>query len=77
MISLADINFYKGIIMQNILLLLEEYRLKNRITQQKLAKLLGVSFVSVNRWLNGHAKPQKLQIYQIEQLLNKRNKYDK
>lgn len=77
MISLADINFYKGIIMQNILLLLGEYRLKNRITQQKLAKLLGVSFVSVNRWLNGHAKPQKLQIYQIEQLLNKRNKYDK
>lgn len=77
MISLADINFYKGIIMQNILLLLEEYRLKNRITQQKLVKLLGVSFVSVNRWLNGHAKPQKLQIYQIEQLLNKRNKYDK
>lgn len=77
MISLADINFYKGIIMQNILLLLEEYRLKNRITQQKLAELLGVSFVSVNRWLNGHANPQKLQIYQIEQLLNKRNKYDK
>lgn len=72
MISLADINFYKGIIMQNILLLLEEYRLKNRITQQKLAELLGVSFVSVNRWLNGHANPQKLQIYQIEQLLNKR-----
>lgn len=58
--------------MKNILSLLEEYRLKNRITQQKLAQLLGVSFVSVNRWLNGHAKPQKLQIYQIEQLLNKR-----
>ena len=51
---------------------LEEYRLKNRILQQELAKLLGVSFVSVNRWLNGHTKPQKLQIYQIEQLLNKR-----
>ncbi len=72
MVSLADINFYKGITMKNILLLLEEYRLKNRITQQKLAELLGVSFVSVNRWLNGHAKPQKLQIYQIEKLLSKR-----
>ena len=58
--------------MKNILSLLEEHRLKNRITQQKLAQLLGVSFVSVNRWLNGPAKPQKLQIYQIEQLLNKR-----
>lgn len=52
---------------------LEEYRLKNRISQEKLAKLLGVSFVSVNRWLNGHAKPQKMQIYQIEQLLRKGN----
>lgn len=58
--------------MQNIISRLEKYRLKNRITQQKLAKLLGVSFVSVNRWLNGHAKPQKLQIYQIEKLLSKR-----
>ena len=52
---------------------LEEYRLKNRISQEKLAKLLGVSFVSVNRWLNGHAKPQKMQIYQIGQLLRKGN----
>lgn len=58
--------------MQNIISRLEKYRLKNRITQQKLAELLGVSFVSVNRWLNGHAKPQKLQIYQIEKLLSKR-----
>ena len=57
---------------------LEEYRLKNRISQQKLAELLGVSFVSVNRWLNGHAKPQKLQIYQIEKLLqNKEENYDR
>lgn len=52
---------------------LEEYRLKNRISQEKLAKVLGVSFVSVNRWLNGHAKPQKMQIYQIEQFLRKEN----
>ena len=72
MISLADINFYKGLVMQNIISRLEEYRLKNRITQQKLARILDVSFVTVNRWLNGHAKPQKLQIYRIEKILNKR-----
>ena len=72
MVSLAVINSYKGLAMKNILLLLDEYRLKNKLTQQKLAELLGVSFVSVNRWLNGHAKPQKLQIYQIEKLLDKR-----
>lgn len=27
------------------------------ITQEELAKMLGVSFVSVNRWENGHHKP--------------------
>lgn len=27
------------------------------ITQDELAKLLGVSFVSVNRWENGHHEP--------------------
>lgn len=58
--------------MKNIIDKLEEYRLKNRITQEKLAELLGVSFVSVNRWLNGHAKPQKLQVYQIEEILKGR-----
>lgn len=67
-----SIKFYKGNNMKNIIDKLEEYRLKNRITQEKLAELLGVSFVSVNRWLNGHAKPQKLQVYQIEQILKGR-----
>ena len=43
--------------MDNIIIQLEEYRLKHRITQQDLARKLGVSFVSVNRWLNGHARP--------------------
>lgn len=69
MISLAAIKFYKGIYMDNIIIQLEEYRLKHRITQQDLARKLGVSFVSVNRWFNGHARPQKLQVYQIKQLL--------
>lgn len=62
--------------MDNLIKELEKYRLKNRISQEKLAKLLGVSFVSVNRWLNGHAKPQKMQIYQIEQLLRKGNTHN-
>lgn len=48
---------------------LESYRLKNRITQQGLARLLGVSFVTVNRWLNGHQVPNKIQAYQIKKLL--------
>ena len=27
------------------------------ITQTELAKLLGVAFVSINRWENGHCEP--------------------
>ncbi|WP_428049872.1 helix-turn-helix transcriptional regulator [Candidatus Avelusimicrobium caledoniensis] len=55
--------------MNNLIKQLEEYRLKNRLTQEELAQLLGVSCVSVNKWLNNHTRPQKLQVYQIEQLV--------
>ncbi len=50
---------------------LEEYRLKKRITQERLAEMLGVSFCTVNRWLNGKTKPHKIQEYQIKKLLNR------
>lgn len=48
---------------------LETYRLENKITQQELAKKLGVAFATVNRWLNGKSKPNKIQSYHIEKLL--------
>jgi len=48
---------------------LEEYRLENKITQEKLAEMLGVSFSTVNRWFNGHSKPNKIQSYHIEKLI--------
>jgi len=50
---------------------LEIYRLENKITQQALAKKLGVAFCTVNRWLNGRTKPNKIQEYQIKRLLKK------
>ena len=50
---------------------LEEYRLKRRITQERLAKMLGVSFATVNRWFNGKTKPLKIQEYHIKILLRK------
>jgi len=50
---------------------LEIYRLKNRITQERLAQMLGVSFATVNRWFNGKTKPHKMQEYHIKRLLNK------
>lgn len=48
---------------------LEEYRLKNRIPQEVLAKKLGVAFSTVNRWINSKTKPNKTQRYHIEKLL--------
>jgi transcriptional regulator with XRE-family HTH domain len=32
-------------------------RKKLRLTQERMAQLLGVSFVSVNRWEQGHSAP--------------------
>ena len=50
---------------------LETFRLENKIPQQVLAKKLGVAFSTVNRWLNGKAKPNKIQSYHIAKLLKK------
>lgn len=48
---------------------LETYRLENKISQQKLAKQLGVAFSTVNRWLNRRIKPNKIQSYHIDKLI--------
>lgn len=37
--------------------IIKDYRQREMISQQELADKLGVSFVSVNRWENGHYKP--------------------
>jgi transcriptional regulator with XRE-family HTH domain len=52
---------------------LEHFRLEHKITQQALAKKLGVAFSTVNRWLNGKSKPNKIQNYHIEKLLSAKN----
>jgi len=56
----------------NLIKKLDEYRLENKIPQQELAKMLGVSFSTVNRWFNGHSKPNKIQSYHIEKLIKKK-----
>lgn len=48
---------------------LERYRLEHKISQEQLAKELGVAFATVNRWLNGKCKPGKIQAYHIEKFL--------
>jgi len=41
----------------NYAMMIKEYREKTLISQQDLADLLGVAFVSVSRWENGHYEP--------------------
>jgi transcriptional regulator with XRE-family HTH domain len=60
--------------MRKLIRNLDEYRLEHKITQQQLADILGVTYVSVNRWLNGHSQPNKIQTYHIEKLLSGKGK---
>lgn len=56
---------------------LEHYRLENRVTQEELAKEIGVNFSTVSRWLNGKTKPNKIQQYHIEKFLNGKAEHGK
>ena len=58
--------------MNSLVKKLEEYRLVNRISQERLAEKLKVSFTTVNRWLNGKTEPNMIQSYHIKQLIEKR-----
>lgn len=50
--------------------LVRELRQALKLTQEKFAAQLGVSFPTINRWENGHATPSPLAIKQIDMLLN-------
>jgi len=56
--------------MDKLIKQLEEYRLENKITQEELADMLGVTFAAVSRWLNGHARPNKIHAYHIKKLIS-------
>lgn len=46
--------------------LIYELRLETGLTQEKFAALLGVTYPTISRWENGHAKPSPLAIKKIE-----------
>ena len=48
---------------------LRTHRLKRGLTEVALAKRVGVAFVTLNRWFNGHTLPDELHTYRIRQLL--------
>jgi len=56
---------------------LEIYRLENKISQRQLAKKLGVSYNTVNRWFMGRNTPNKIQQYHIKKLIKDYNFKDK
>jgi len=58
--------------MNSLVKKLEKYRLVNRISQERLAEKLKVSFTTVNRWLNGKTEPNMIQSYHIKKLIEKR-----
>lgn len=51
---------------QSLSALLKEIRRQLEMSQEDLARQLGVSFATVNRWENDMAKPSKLAKAQID-----------
>ncbi len=49
--------------------LVKETRKRLGLTQLQFAKILGVSFQSVNRWERGKTKPLPIILKQIEELV--------
>ncbi|MBW4661070.1 MAG: helix-turn-helix domain-containing protein [Drouetiella hepatica Uher 2000/2452] len=53
---------------------IRELRQALGLTQEQLAARLGVSFPTVNRWENKHAKPSPLAMEKIEALAKRLHK---
>ena len=50
----------------NSVLLVKEIRAQLDLSQEDLARELGVSYATVNRWENGRFLPSKLAMVQLE-----------
>ena len=61
---MAKIDYADGIL---------QLRAKLSISQEELAKILGVSFISVNRWENNKYAPTKLIKVKLNQLFKENN----
>jgi transcriptional regulator with XRE-family HTH domain len=46
--------------------LIRELRVETGLTQEEYGASLGVNYVTISRWENGHAKPSPLAIQKIE-----------
>ncbi|AFY99439.1 helix-turn-helix domain-containing protein [Calothrix sp. PCC 6303] len=49
--------------------LIRDIRLNIGLSQEEFASVIGVTFSTVNRWENGHAKPSRLASKSLEKQL--------
>ena len=56
---------------QNLSVLVKEIRKQLGLSQEDLAREIGVSFATVNRWENGKVKPSKLAKVQLDAFCTK------
>ncbi|HPX33413.1 MAG TPA: helix-turn-helix transcriptional regulator [Erysipelotrichaceae bacterium] len=61
---MAKIDYADGIL---------QLRAKLNLSQEELAKILGVSYISVNRWENDKYAPTKLVKVKLNQLFKEHN----
>jgi len=54
-----------------LLVLVKEIRRQLSLSQEDLARQLGVSYATVNRWENGQSKPSKLAKAQLDAFCEK------
>ena len=59
---------------QDIAELVRELRLRLSLTQEEFAAKLGVTFPTINRWENRHARPSRMAMKLIESLLRQTGK---
>ena len=62
--NIAKIDYADGIL---------QLRAKLNLSQEELAKILGVSYISVNRWENDKYAPTKLVKVKLNQLFKEHN----
>jgi len=49
---------------------IKRWRALNRIKQEALAAMLGVSHVAVSKWENGHSRPSRAMALQLQDVMN-------
>ena len=54
--------------------IVKEVRSQLGLSQEELARALGVSFATVNRWENGRTTPSRLALRQFEQFCQDKRK---